>query len=111
MTQKELSDAQELWRAHCKRVQSITSAGPQTEESPVEKQRRIRRRLCLRRLSKPREPFAHGAFRLLRARPGMPAACDSRHDEHERRQHCQPLLPRPFHRNHLAFVSIISFSP
>lgn len=43
MTQKELSDAQELWRAHCKRVQSITSAGPQTEESPAEKQRRIRR--------------------------------------------------------------------
>lgn len=43
MNQKEVSEALERWQAHNKRVQSITSVGMAAEESPVERQKRIRR--------------------------------------------------------------------
>lgn len=43
MTQKDVSEALERWQAHNKRVQSITSVGMAAEESPVERQKRIRR--------------------------------------------------------------------
>ena len=67
-------------------------------------QRRICRRLCFRRLPKPCEPFAHRAFCLFRPRPDLPAARDGSHDKRQRREHRQPLLPRPLHRDHLAFA-------
>lgn len=43
MTTKELNDALEKWRAHNKEVQSMTSIEHLKEETPAERQQRIRR--------------------------------------------------------------------
>lgn len=43
MTQKEVSDAMEKWKSHCREVQAITSTGIVKDETPAEKQQRIRR--------------------------------------------------------------------
>lgn len=43
MTKQEISDALEKWRAHSKEVQSMTSIDHLKEETPADRQRRIRR--------------------------------------------------------------------
>ena len=43
MNQREVNEALERWKEHSKRLQSITSEGMAVDETPAEKQKRIRR--------------------------------------------------------------------